>query len=893
MHAAYAMLWGQQPLLWGLLFLFLTAVPIIVLCALAISYADPSLLCGGGSLSLGSLLSKTPSCSFKTMNDDAAFLRLIPLALASTLLVVFDLVPLFSGDPSSVLLGLFVDPTATSAGVVLAMFAVVWYSFATALRTPEPKQYAAINDEVPTTPGPSGAVTEVSVREAYILEEGSGTNLTIAATFGDAADTAHALLHLAVTVTIQFGLLFLFGAATRDDSGPDVGGGEAFAKGFPVKFLTYVITGVIMLLKAGDDSVTGFRLILLQARLLLLRGSRGFALRCNTEDEDELSVTRGPSFALSLLLAVLSSMQIIVSLFVVEYCVQIAYQQTTIKDVLLGFVALLFILDLDKWYVSSMLFRPFRNTITSQGVVRRLESRTKTSTGLRFTVTVEWLSSPYASFSKMESYPRNADFGWQHAQMVSTLLCFHYAIMFSLSQTEGLAKVVGVSEPEQLPSLFRYLARVGFGATLGVYYAERIACVGKAGQQLMMHLAALLILWRCSTWAAEIAADVYESAPLVVYLGDFVSAAVQPFALACFYFIALGRPSGELEVEHNGQIGMEENRLGLASGLALCSFVVHFNFSILPIDALSLFLQAAAVGSEISERAYSLPAWFKDEPTGRAAHETIDATFGAIASMTGLIICWQMGSVARRYATKYGTEKVLGANELVLLAAFSCALLALLGKLALSTLLDATSMLPTFFLTLLLVAIGSFLVAEPLWQGSIHSKSSSTPRVASFNPDATASLQTAQLAAAAAATDASVTALSDAMMVVLEQMASAKNKPADAVARLQSVREALESAQLQKKPPSSRRSASGSNNPFAASAAAPAHVPERFCPDERSRPLAAPSAAPPPLAPQRSGSFPARTGGGSSGSRTPGGTPGTTPRKQAQLSSRKWGCAGS
>ena len=50
-------------------------------------------------------------------------------------------------------------------------------------------------------------------------------------------------------------------------------------------------------------------------------------------------------------------------------------QQPALVDVLLRFVALVFVLDVDRWLLRSSLLRPHRHTLTHHGEVRHLESR--------------------------------------------------------------------------------------------------------------------------------------------------------------------------------------------------------------------------------------------------------------------------------------------------------------------------------------------------------------------------------------------------------------------------------------------------------------------------------------------------------------------------------------
>ena len=190
-----------------------------------------------------------------------------------------------------------------------------------------------------------------------------------------------------------------------------------------IKVLSYVSSGLIMLLKAGGASVNGFRLIHVHARILLLRAARGFSLRCDAEERAQLFASRAPSFALSLLLAALSSLQVVISLFAVEHCVEIASQQFSVRDAVIGFISLFFILDLEKGWVKSTLFRPFRPTITHKGQVMHLESRGGASHS--YVLTAEWRTIAHESaeggppaFSKMESYPQNVNFSWQHSQLV-------------------------------------------------------------------------------------------------------------------------------------------------------------------------------------------------------------------------------------------------------------------------------------------------------------------------------------------------------------------------------------------------------------------------------------------------------------------------------------------
>lgn len=898
---------GSSPSL--LLFLAITTIPLLGLAVLFVAYADPSYACSSLP-SLRRLLARQPRLFDQPMEASSGLAPMI-MVTAALVLLEMPLASTFAEMLWSLLEG--GGATSTYALIGVALLAAVWLSVAAALRSPEAKQYAAVNDEDASS-GANGD-GDVTVREAFVIDESAATRLSVAAIFGDASDTAHALFDLLITGTVQLGMLMLFSssrawAAAASPNEVSASSAQPAISELPVMFLTRIFTGLIMLLKAGESSVGGFRLMHLHARVLLLRASQGFSLRCDAEDDELLFAARAPSFALSLLLAVLGSLQAIVPLFAVELGVQIASsQQSGIKDLVIGLVALLFLLDLDKGWVRSSLFRPFRHTITHQGEVRHLEPLGCAAASR--TITAEWRTIAHASadggppaFSKMESYPTNTNYGWQHAQFVMTLLGFRYALVFCLSQREGLLTIVGdLDGSDQLLVLLRRLARICFGALLGLQYADRVARVGKAWQLLLTHLVLLLALHRSSVWASERAAEVYGSSSPATYIGELVSVTVRPFALACFYAMALGRPSGELEVEHEGQVVMREIGLALSSWLAFCSFAVHFGCSLLPTDALGLLFQTSATSVRIS---HGLDL-FTDEVFKSAGRETVDAFAFAMILLVCSIICWQLGVYSRQFVTKISVDWSVGANEAVVLAPLSCTLLAVLGKILLDGApgSDGVSMQPSLFLLLVALATCSFLVAEPVWQGRLHSarpstqsssKARSVPPTKQLMADAKVQQQSAETAAA-------VSAIADAVVELLEQVASTKNKPADAIERLQTVRLALEAVQLQRWPPGSGRASGTSLSRFAPppqishtpdAAATPANQPQRCCPDERSRPLGQPPT------PQRSGSFPARSGGGAAGKRrsgggTPGGTPGVTPRtpKDPQLSSRRWGCAGS
>lgn len=873
-----------------LLFLSIAAGPVIGLCTLLLALADPAYACSALP-SLRRILGRTPKIFDQPMDNvhDIA-----PVVIAAVVLIGLETSGSVIADTLWQLCVKGLNDAYLWVGAVL--LALGWVSFITALRSPEAKQYAAINDEDASNGTDGDVEGDVTVREAFVLEESAGGKLTVAALFGDTADTAHALLDVLVTSLLQLGLLMLFGATKTSGKSNENDSGESIA--FSIKVLSYVSCGLIMLLKAGGASVNGFRLIHVHARILLLRAARGFSLRCNAEERAQLLASRAPSFALSLLLAALSSLQVVISLFAVEHCVEIVSQQFSVRDAVIGFISLFFILDLEKGWVKSTLFRPFRPTITHKGQVMHLESRGAASHS--YVLTAEWRTIAHESaeggppaFSKMESYPQNVNFSWQHSQLVWTLLIFRYAIIFCLSQRENLLQKFGaLAEPTQLRFLLQHLARIGVGVTLGMFYSDRVARVGKAWQQLLLHLVLFFALTRASIWAGARALDVYGDNSPLAYFCEIVAVVIPAFALACFHSIALGRPCGELEVEHLGQVVMQEFGVGVASWLALCSSVAHFGFSLLPTDALGLLVQMSGAEMDLAAEL----SLFEGEKYERSGRETLNTTFSAIIVAACVIICYQLGGAARRHSMKLATDLSLGANEWVILAAISCALLGLLGTLVLAGAFGGTSAIPTLALALVSVFGGSFLVAEPLWQGRLYARNSpaeSSRSRPSAAPPTKQLIAEAKAQQQAAETSATVAALSDAVLLMLDQMASAKGKPAEVVERLQAVRGALEAVQPQRWPGSGRPSAPGANA-FAppgngALVAAAPNTPQRCCPDERSRPLGQPPT------PQRSGSFPARTGSGSAGKRTPGTTPGGTPRtpKDVQLSSRRWGCAGS
>ena len=155
----------------------------------------------------------------------------------------------------------------------------------------------------------------------------------------------------------------------------------SFRSGMPLKLATYTVTGIIMLLFAGSDIVNGARLIMFHARLCAIRRSlrsgdgvfRGsvalsfqdgsFLTRDLLDPEDNHSGTHGPlvySLAIALVLMAVSVVQVVVATIVLEYCVFATITEADMSGIVLNFLSLTFILELDDKVLTSWLFKPSR-----------------------------------------------------------------------------------------------------------------------------------------------------------------------------------------------------------------------------------------------------------------------------------------------------------------------------------------------------------------------------------------------------------------------------------------------------------------------------------------------------------------------------------------------------
>ena len=184
---------------------------------------------------------------------------------------------------------------------------------------------------------------------------------------------------------------------------------------------------------------------------------------------------------------------------------------------------------------------------------------------------------------------------------------------------------------------------------------------------------------------------------------------------------------------------------------------------------------------------------------------------------------------------------------------------------------------------------GSFLVAEPLGRGGCTQEFSRRELTiaAIRRPAYEAAHRRGEGAAASGRDERHCRSIVDAVLLMLDQMASAKGKPAEVVERLQAVRQRWRrSASALARIRKAQRSRTNAAPP----------VMERLCSAEHAAALLSRRAQPASRATTYAAAFWCSCpNGGSAGKRTPGTTPGGTPRtpKDVQLSSRRWGCAGS
>ena len=495
---------------------------------------------------------------------------------------------------------------------------------------------------------------------------------------------------------------------------------ESFRDGLPLKLATYFVTGMIMMLFAGRDVINGCRLLLLHARMAMLQCVQrisekdcfGLKLRLKWEDkiyeragskDSRCTVRSLPSLPMTLVVMAVSTIQINVPLIVLEYCRMATQTETDMRNLVINFLALTFIMDLDELMLGNGLTKPWAVRLTCD------DRHNKKGSGGSVRAIMEGETTLYLCWSAHEPQGQEARkheqaererakvlpspivgqldlrgdgnpdsevtknqlaaaraCGFRRLLILSLLPLMHKLLLLAFSQHNRLDVLVPqLKEPTDVLQLFLLIAHMILGWLLAVCYTQssRSLSTRSGWVTLCYHVLGLVIFHHASQWALGrflvivVKPAMGEDVGFLLDLSpELLQTTLGTFAYTTVLGLGLGRSVGEIVIYPPNIKGQKPQRPEMAdltpfaSWLCFSWITVHFGFSPLPTGVLDALLEGAerfaAVGTTDT---FHLPSYFIYDEEGIPQRSVISVWFGISFLILICYIGYKLGMMARRY----------------------------------------------------------------------------------------------------------------------------------------------------------------------------------------------------------------------------------------------------